>query len=253
MNVIVNADDFGLSEKVTTAILESLRNGWVTQTTLMVNMPYADVAVERARQEYKADRIGLHLNFTEGEPLTEPIKKVVGICKDGRFVSHGLGNGYLSFSQDVQVAVRIEAEAQIKKYLSYGLSLMHCDGHHHVHNRLQFAYVVLPLFKKFGFRTVRNRYSIFTRPWIRSIHRRLPIGVFEALVRWYGLQTTEGFGDWNGETLERWQKFSSFEIMVHPNYDDKGNLVNVVDFDKIRGPSMELLAEKASSLIDFHI
>lgn len=67
---IVNADDFGLNEKATTAILECLRNGWVTQTTLMVNMPYADVAVERARQEYKADRRGLHL------------------------VSCGMGNGY---------------------------------------------------------------------------------------------------------------------------------------------------------------
>jgi len=242
IKMVVNADDFGRDERVTTAILECLRRGWITQTTLMVNMPYANVAVERAREENCLDKIGLHLNFTEGFPLTDPIKQVNGICKgDGSFCRHRLGNSLFPFSREVAAAVRIETEAQIQKYLSYDLPLLHCDGHHHIHNRLQFAYVVLPILKQHGFKSVRNRYSIFTRPWIRGLRGRIPNGVFSALAWLNGLATTDGFGGWDGEDLNRWRSFKSVELMVHPNYDSNGCNVNVTDFATVSGSKMDLL------------
>ena len=75
MNAIVNADDFGLNQSVNRAIAESFRNGLCLNTTLIVNMPYADEAVEIAYKEGFSDRVGLHLNLTEGVPLTEPIRE----------------------------------------------------------------------------------------------------------------------------------------------------------------------------------
>lgn len=38
----INADDFGLSESVNRAIIESFQKGCVTSATQMVNMPYVD-------------------------------------------------------------------------------------------------------------------------------------------------------------------------------------------------------------------
>ena len=44
--LIINADDFGISSSVNRAIVYAFSNNMITNTTLMVNMPYADEAVE---------------------------------------------------------------------------------------------------------------------------------------------------------------------------------------------------------------
>lgn len=242
--VIVNADDFGWNDRVTDAILECFRKQWISQTTLLVNYAYAAKAVELAKAEGVDDRVGLHLNFTTGVPLTGMIRRFGVVCDaDGNFKRHTFGNGIFPLKGRIVDAIRDEARAQIERYLNFGLPLMHCDGHHHVHNRLQFAYIVFPLLKEYGFRSVRNRYSIFTRPWIRAVRGRLPIGIYEALVRCYKLKTTSGFGGWEGGSLAKWYKFSSFELMVHPNYDSLGRNVNVIDFSNVSGPEMKGLGE----------
>ena len=42
--LIVNADDFGLTEGSTLGIIRSHEDGIVTSTTLMVNMPFCELA-----------------------------------------------------------------------------------------------------------------------------------------------------------------------------------------------------------------
>lgn len=62
---IVNADDFGLSNRVNEAILEAHRNGIVTSTTLMANMPGSRHAVELAKRNGSLG-VGLHVNLSFG-------------------------------------------------------------------------------------------------------------------------------------------------------------------------------------------
>ncbi|MBI2164629.1 MAG: ChbG/HpnK family deacetylase [candidate division NC10 bacterium] len=60
--LIVNADDFNLTEGVTRGILEAHRCGIVTSTTVMVNLP----GLERSRdlvREASHLGLGLHLNW----------------------------------------------------------------------------------------------------------------------------------------------------------------------------------------------
>ena len=73
MPLIIHADDFGINESVSRCIAECIDRGWVSETSLMVNMPYADDAVELARQRGFDERVGLHLNLSEGRPLTREI------------------------------------------------------------------------------------------------------------------------------------------------------------------------------------
>ena len=63
--LIVNADDFGLTQQVSRAILDAHREGIVTSTTLMANGGAFDAAVSMGRREYTLG-IGVHLNLTEG-------------------------------------------------------------------------------------------------------------------------------------------------------------------------------------------
>ena len=75
----------------------------------MVNMPYADEAVARAKNAGYGDKVGLHLNLTEGEPLTDSIKKYKSICDEfGSFTAHKVGiYGLRPFgSEDFRQAIR---------------------------------------------------------------------------------------------------------------------------------------------------
>lgn len=69
IKLIVNADDFGLNEGVNNAILQSFSLGYITNTTLMVNMPGTDDAVKRAKEYGVWEKVGLHINLFEGIPL----------------------------------------------------------------------------------------------------------------------------------------------------------------------------------------
>ena len=68
--LIVNADDFGMCEGNTIGILLAHKNGILTSTTVMMNMPYASFALKQA-QNFPDLGVGVHLNITIGKPLTQ--------------------------------------------------------------------------------------------------------------------------------------------------------------------------------------
>ncbi|WP_029809312.1 ChbG/HpnK family deacetylase, partial [Vibrio parahaemolyticus] len=70
MKVIFNADDFGLTQGVNTGIVKSHQDGVVKSTTMMVGMDAEQHAIELANQNPDL-KIGVHLRFTAGAPLTE--------------------------------------------------------------------------------------------------------------------------------------------------------------------------------------
>ncbi|MBQ1453116.1 MAG: ChbG/HpnK family deacetylase [Ruminococcus sp.] len=84
--IIINADDYGLNERNSKAIAQAFENGLITNTTVLANGEYLDEALALAREKNFFDKLGVHLNLTEGEPLTEDIKS----CP--RFVSGGVFN-----------------------------------------------------------------------------------------------------------------------------------------------------------------
>lgn len=231
--VIINADDFGKDENATMAIAEAFRRGFINQTTLMVNMPWAEKAVELARKERFADKVGLHLNLTEGLPLTEQMSKCRVFCDgDGAFLGHYATREELGH-EDVRNALEEEIEAQVLKYVGYALPLMHCDGHHHVQNRLQTARVLIPILAKHGFKTIRRPANAYESAFALHIRSRLLQIRFALMARHNGLQLASSiFGGWSAATerFVRNGKISSVEIMVHPRYDAAGDLVDVTDF-----------------------
>ena len=70
MKLIVNADDFGLTDGVTYGILDAMKNGIVTSTTMMVNTPGTVKAATIARENPEL-AVGLHSNISLGCPLTD--------------------------------------------------------------------------------------------------------------------------------------------------------------------------------------
>ena len=68
-NIIVNADDFGLSEIINNAIIDVYKAKNINSTTLMVNMPGTMHAVGLAKLNPTL-QVGLHFCITEGPALT---------------------------------------------------------------------------------------------------------------------------------------------------------------------------------------
>lgn len=131
--LIINADDFGLSEGVNRGIREAHTAGSVTSASLLVNTPGFTDAVHLARQ-LPSLGVGLHLNLTTGAPISPP-DAVPSLCdpRTGRFrrlpgfVARALAGGIAASD------VARECTAQIACMAATGLRITHLDGHEHAH------------------------------------------------------------------------------------------------------------------------
>ncbi|MGF1725248.1 chitin disaccharide deacetylase [Photobacterium nomapromontoriensis] len=127
MHIIFNADDFGLTSGVNLGIVEACQSGVVRSTTLMVGMKAEQHAIALASTTPQL-KVGLHLRFTAGTPLTQGAKSLVD--ENGRFLDKSVLAQKKTFCQQ-QIAN--EAVAQIEAFRSHGIHLSHIDSHHHAH------------------------------------------------------------------------------------------------------------------------
>ena len=111
--VILNADDFGYEPSVSRGILEAIRAGVVSSTTMMVNGPWSEAAAAHAN----GLSVGLHLTLTCFSALTTgaPLAR----------------NGLRLLTADF---VERETEAQLDRLEALiGRPPSHIDVHHHAH------------------------------------------------------------------------------------------------------------------------
>ena len=151
MKLIINADDFGLSKSITDGIVEGIKFGCITSTSIMVNMPYAKYAVEKAI-ENNINCIGLHINLTVGKPV---LKNANLTDENGVF----LYNRKQIERTDIKYEdVYEEICAQInlfEKYSGGKLKLDHLDTHHHLIDNPVISQAIFDIAKKYGL-PVRN-------------------------------------------------------------------------------------------------
>lgn len=228
IRTIVNADDFGISLQVNEAISECFEKRIITNTTLMVNMPYAAQAVELAKEKEFSERVGLHLNLTAGKPLTDKIKKYPIFCdENGKFNAkfHLSTATRIHIGKGESEAVREEAEAQIRKYLEFGLPEKHLDSHHHVHTDLSVMKETAPLLAKYGFRSVRISRNMYQKTsWFNAAYKRY----YNKKIKKTELITTDYFGSFKDfeDYYDKLSENSLVEIMLHPMYSSEGVLMD---------------------------
>ena len=153
--LIVNADDFGLTEAVSIGIMYAHNHGIVTSTTLMANGRAFDLAVLMART---APRLGLgvHLNLTQGRPVS-PAQRITSlVSSDGQFHwSPGRLLRALVMRQVNLDEIETELRAQITKVCRAGIRPTHLDGHKHVHLLPGVSQKVIRLAQEFSIPSVR--------------------------------------------------------------------------------------------------
>ena len=230
MQIIVNADDYGLNANATMAIAECFRRGIVHRTTATVNTPFFNEAVRIARRLGFSDKIGLHVNLTEGVPLTEEIKESRFWCDaDGAFRGGIWKNKLWRFWMPKE-AIRlagIEIDAQMKAFIASGLAMRHFDSHQYICSYWPLNDIAHQIAKANNFVSTRVFFDTkFRGFYCRRIKKRIDK---------YGLKHDDVllFTQDISSKLSRLPNEATVEIHCHPNYrneagdlDDDGELMD---------------------------
>jgi len=217
-SIIVNADDFGLNEHCSKAIAETFEQGLVTDTTMMATGEYFDEAVTLAKERGFIDKIGIHLNLTEGIPLTDDIKSCPRFVTEGRFNKKYDRTKRLTAEESA--AIYKELSAQADKIQRAGITITHADSHHHIHTGIFVAPIAVKVCKEHGINKIRLHRNVGHINFIKRLVKER----YNNWLRDQGFVTTKYFAyvmDIDGFNVP-----DNTEIMIHPDYDKDGKLVD---------------------------
>lgn len=237
--LVVNADDLGLTVGVNDGIFDAHDHGILTSASLIAAAPAAADAISRLIARPSMG-IGVHLTLVDGSPVLPASRIPTLVEANGRFRQ--------SWRSFVVACLRgrvslVEAErelgAQIERMLAAGISPTHLDSHQHVHAYPPLFAIVARLAIRHAIPVVRVPYergswlphersqAVFRQTWQNaamwpwaSRNYRLAASV--------GLRTPALIGrvhtgalSWAGlRTLIRGTQPGVTELMVHPGYLD---------------------------------
>ena len=230
MKVILNADDYGCSREANEAIRYCFEKGYCTQASLMTNFgEITDEAVAIAKDNGFADKLGIHINLLEGEPLSEAIKEISLLVRDGKFIyPHDPDyKGSIHKLLPLHVKrIRDEMRRQIEKYLSYDLPMMHCDFHYSIQQDVPVWLAIRPLLDEYGFKTVRG---LLYKPVYSKVYKTYT----EVLARLAYSSFKGGSADiaLNAAGFKKYSKMKDLsdkvvEVFSHPTFKDGKYLDN---------------------------
>jgi hopanoid biosynthesis associated protein HpnK len=232
--LIVNADDFGLSEAVNRAVIEAHENGIVTSTSIMAGGAAFEHAADLAARSPTLD-VGVHLTLTELQPVAESVPSLVGA--EGRFARHATDFAKRWLRGTIVLGdVRKELDAQIQRVRAHGVQPTHLDGHQHVHVLPGIARVVAELARVNGIRGVRvptermHGYMFKDLGGLKRLAEQIALGMFGTLSPLKHLRRVDRFvgfyfgGRLNEQNLrtvlERLPPGKTVELMCHPGLED---------------------------------
>jgi hopanoid biosynthesis associated protein HpnK len=153
--LIVNADDFGMSEEVNHAIIRAHKEGVLTSTSLMVTGAAFEGAVKLARENPRL-ATGIHIVTVVGRSVLSHVEIPSLVDREGNFSNHPTAAGLkYFFSPRARRELKKEIAAQFDKFHSTGLRLSHIDGHLHLHVHPVIFNAALQLGLKYGARRMR--------------------------------------------------------------------------------------------------
>jgi chitin disaccharide deacetylase len=167
--LIVNADDWGLTPAVNRGVVRAFQDGIVTSASLLVTGSAFEEAVTLARQNPKLD-VGLHLALVEERAVLGHDALPTLVDETGRFPRTSAEFirravlGRISWHE-----VEREIAAQIALFQKTGLRLSHVNSHQHLHMFPPVFQIVRRLTRGMDNVWIRNSAG----PWRKSLGVRM--------------------------------------------------------------------------------
>ena len=158
MKLLIVADDLGISRERNRGILESMVNGIVTHTCIMVNCNSSKDAVELLGNNNLLDRVGLHLNLTEGSPISSRCKSLLN--SSNRFYGKTEFRNKCYQNTFIEKEIENEITAQIEWFIEHiGYVPKFINGHQHIQCILQIADILANIISKYKISYIRIPYE----------------------------------------------------------------------------------------------
>jgi chitin disaccharide deacetylase len=173
--LILHADDLGMNRAVNEGILRGFRHGLLTSASLLANAPDAVWGLEQWKvltEQQAAGQLpsagarrklgdpdcpfdlGVHLNLTQGRPLTGGYPAEL-LDADGRFPGVLALFARLRRGDRFRAAIRTELERQVQVVCDHGLRPTHLNGHQYVEMMPAVSAIVPEVMERFGINMVR--------------------------------------------------------------------------------------------------
>jgi chitin disaccharide deacetylase len=175
--LVLHADDLGMNRAISDGIRRGFRQGLLTGTSLLANGPDAGRALEQWKTlaaEHAAGRLpsaaaravlddppqpfdlGVHLNLTQGRPLTGSRYPAELLDPFGRFP--GVFTLFARLRRcggKFHAAIQTELGQQVQFVCDHGLQPTHLNGHQYIELIPAVAEVLIEMLPRFGVKAVR--------------------------------------------------------------------------------------------------
>ena len=153
--LIITADDFGLSNGVNRSVEQGWKNGLLTCASIMPGGAAFGEAVKIARRN-PGLQVGLHLTLVQGHAVQPPLQIPSLVDINGNFSDNAVSAGFRYFiDRGLYCQLKREIEAQISKVLDAGIKLTHIDGHLNMHLHPTVFRILTELMPAYGITTFR--------------------------------------------------------------------------------------------------
>jgi hopanoid biosynthesis associated protein HpnK len=157
--LVINADDFGISQSVNEAIIQAHQKGCLTSTSLMITAEAAGEAIKLAKANPSLN-VGLHLVLGGGKSYLQH-SEIPHLVDKGQNFSSWTTWASLNYQFNPKVKAELEAEirAQLEAFAQSGLIMTHLDSHYHHHINPTVMGIILKLAQEFSIPTIRLPYE----------------------------------------------------------------------------------------------
>ena len=253
--IIINADDFGLSDHTVELTIKGFECGALTSATLMAGMPATDRAVEYAKTHPQFS-FGVHFYLVDEEPMCRPedIPSMIDprtgrMWRTRQFIIR-------NFAGLVKVEdLKREMRAQYLAIKNAGVHISHVDGHGHNHRLPQSIKALAELKGELGFNKVRRCQDLSVVGEGLGLLARVINKPMQTRLTKSEFRTTDHFLMNAGHSCDvEWFTKALYalpegvtEIGTHPGIDEEWRRIDTEDcFENCRRISDELGIERIS-------
>ena len=235
--LIVNADDFGLSNHTVEWTIKGFECGALTSATIMAGMPATGKAVEYAKS-HPYFSFGVHFYLVDETPMcrSEDIPSMIDpqtgkLWQTRKFILR-------NFFELIKVDdLKREMRAQYLAIKDAGVPISHVDGHGHNHRLPQSIKALAELKNELGFNKVRRCQDLAVVGGKLGLLSRVINGPMQRRLDKAGFKTTDHFlmnaghsldAKWFSEALEKLPDGVT-EIGIHPGSDEDWRRIDTED------------------------
>lgn len=196
-------DDLGLSPRQNDHVVALANEGLFTGASILTNYAHAESVFKRLRDSGISD-IGVHLNLSDGYPLSPLPRGATLLNRQGQFRDRLwiLWRGW-RIGEHLRQQIVGELRAQIDQFCRWGALPAHLDSHCHFHSIPQLTTLVRNLAQEYETKRirvphVRANLAPITRPQVNKVNRGVIInGKRNTLV-----------------LIEQWLKQSPYKLLL---------------------------------------